>query len=543
MSANRKSTYIEAFEFQKVFLSVFPHNFLFSRKYREVLVLFSQLCHENLFENLVKYLIGMNSVEFCYLADRVLNQTNSKNFKHLENKVKIQKTELILKDFSQGVTHCSETVRNICKLQLLSINASVGQITMTQLTSILPNCSWFMLVSLKTLVKTMKIKDIYECITQHISILLQSISSHSAYSCTFFNILLKIFVSSIENNKIETPALTPKIDEGFTNEKTLRTSLENIKLRRNDKKDSVKGYSKLEKSLLELLMKCKGLDLKHALQFLLCINSKKNLIKTCLIQRAKIFDYDKKKIIECIFKLKCDDLESFEFLVTSFFEENLKSEVKKILKEIDVQKLKKMSNALIQKRVYEGILGLGYCCRYEIDNEIIEQLINFIDNSNTFISYLGISALYTIMKPIQNLKSEETKTLIIPLAEIITSRIQVIKNIQNIRIKYLKCVLTLFAFLGEYKKVAEISEEFLNIENEKNISKIYKFLSNIRINSRYLERFRRHFCEQVYGSNGKYVLKLAENNISWYSEYTATLIITDTLHRFSSKNVAKLLNR
>ena len=229
--------------------------------------------------------------------------------------------------------------------------------------------------------------------------------------------------------------------------------------------------------------------------------------------------------------------------MTSFFEENLKSEVKKILNEIDVQKLKKMSNALIQKRVYEGILGLGYCCRYEIDNEIIEQLINFIDNSNTFISYLGISALYTIMKPIQNLKSEETKTLIIPLAEIITSRIQVIKNIQNIRIKYLKCVLTLFAFLGEYKKVAEISEEFLNIENEKNISKIYKFLSNIRINSRYLERFRRHFCEQVYGSNGKYVLKLAENNISWYSEYTATLIITDTLHRFSSKNVAKLLNR
>lgn len=166
----KKPIYIESYEFQKIFSSAFPYNFFFSRKYRDILFLFSQLCQGNLFENLVKYLINMNSIEYCYIAESILNLNDYKEYSHLINKINQQKQELIIKDFSQGLVHCSNYVRSICKSQIESIGVSVHEIINTKIKSLLFNSSWMMIMNLKSLVEYIDPYEVYLCIDYHSSV-------------------------------------------------------------------------------------------------------------------------------------------------------------------------------------------------------------------------------------------------------------------------------------------------------------------------------------------------------------------------------------
>ena len=543
ISSIQKPTYIETFEFQKVFTNAFPTNFFFSRKYREVLLLFSYLCHENLFENLIKYLISMNSLEYCYIADRLLRETTQNSYQHLVNRINHQKHELYLKIFPQGLTHCSGIVRNICKAQLSSINVSSNTVITTQINTILPNCNWLMLLSFKKLTEYINIDEVYNCIMIYISEMLESLHFHNVFSCTYFNSLLKLFVACVDKtrNSISTNFSPTKSEDFILEENTLRVSLENLRICRDDIKESVGGYGKLEKGLMEILVKVKGIDLGILLKAMQCINDKRKIVRLCLVQRALIYPEEHSQILDRLFCLECGEEETIEFVLRCYQEPELKHKAKEILKSLDILKLKEISNNLLQKDTREGVLGLGFCCRYEIDNEILEQLLCYIDNTDTCMAYLGVTALSTILKPIDFITSQRTLNLLTPLAEIVNNSLQLIKSIIEIKKKYTKCVVMILNLLGDFGKMMEICEATVFNGSDSERYSIYKLLIKKRINFRYLECLEKYFSNGFYGTKGKYLLKIAELNPRWCEESVALKLILDYSGKIHPKYISSLL--
>ena len=458
----------------------------------------------------------MNSVEYVYIAEKILKNCISDVFQHLQNKIQHQKQELVVKEFTQGLTHCSPLIRSLCKSQLSSVNAPISKIMSSKLASIISNSSWFMLLSFKSLVEYLQLDDVYSCIILRITSLLEAIQKHEIYSCTYFNILLKIFVLCIEKGKHSgSTTLSPsKTEEHLNDENTLKTSLDNIRICRSSIKESVQGYSKLEKKLLEILIKVKAINLKYIVKALLCINSNKIIIKTCLMQRAKIYENDKLKILNCLILMQSNDKESIEFILSCYLDAELKATAIKILQSTDPVILKEISNELIQKDVFEGVLGLGYCCKYEIDNEILEQLLQCIDNSHSYLSYLGVVSLNNILKPIDHIKSQQTINILALLSEIIIDRTQLIKNFPEMKKKYLKCSLRVLKILKDFKRIVVICENHLSNKEDHCASLIYKFLAKLQINRRYFDRFRQYFYEGIYGHKGKYALEIAGVNVN-----------------------------
>lgn len=545
ISSIRKSTYIETCEFQKVFSNAFSNNFLFSRKYQEVLVLFSQLCPDNLFENLIKFLISMNTIEHCYIADRLLKENNQNNFQHLQNKIDFQKQDLYMKNFPQGLTHLSCTVRNICKGQLGSINVSANALITEQISSILLNSNWLMLFTCKQMIEFVNSEEVYSSVTQQISLLLEAIQAHSSSPCTYFNVLLRIFVKCIEKNRQggSTTYSPSKTDEIMLDENTMRISLENIRICRGVNTESATIYSRLEKGLLEILKRTKGVDLKVAIKALLCSNSKKKTIRCSLVQRSVVFPDEKGKILESLLFLDCSDEETIGFVLMCYQDKDLKIKAKEILKTVDIIKLKEISSTLVLNKKNEGVLGYSFCCRYEIDNEILEELLCCIDDSDTYLSFLSVISLINILKPVNFISSQRTLNLLSPLAEIVMDRLQLIKNISEISIFYVKGAALIYNLLGELEKIVGLFENILSRGLENETSFVYKFLVKKSVNVRYLDGIKKYFTNGVYGNKAKYALKIAEINVEWANESIAIMMILDNSGKTSEKSVALLLDR
>lgn len=343
------------------------------------------------------------------------------------------------------------------------------------------------------------------------------------------------------------PSISPsqaKTEDALFNENTLRTQLDQLKISKHKNKspnDSMKSYKNLEKKILEILMKSKAVNLKYIIKFLIGINTSKKVIRTCLIQRSKIIENDKLNILKNILSIKCKSENCLEFVLGCYKIPLCNASVKNILKIIDVVRLKNFCYSLISKNILEGILGLGFCCRFNIDEEILEKLVNYIDNINPFMSFFGIQALNNILKKTANIALENYWNIINPLSNIIPDKIKTIKNFVEIRIQYSKYSLKILYLLGDIKKSVEIAENIIQTGDQKIISSVYKFFVKMKLSSRYFEKLKKYFWAKIYGSKGKYILKIAEISISWFTEQSAIAIITDTSDAFSSKQAADLL--
>lgn len=540
LANTHKSTYIESQEFAKILSRLFPANFFYCKKYQEVLLLFSQLCEDSLFENLVKFILSNPCIENCFIAEKILAENSAPEFQHLKNGVDAMKQEIINKEFIQGLTHCSGIIRNLCRNQVLKVNPEAFKLIVGNLKSVVGSCNWYVLHSMKNLADLTDLKHLISAIEQNLTDLLFSVSKKLAYSSTHCNYLLKFLVSTFEANKsmANTTQNPGKFDDFFL-EDTYKSNLD-ISTKKLKLFEFIK-FNQLIKLLLEALIKLKGLSLKYAIKSLLYLNAKKRKIRNCLIERVKIMNNSKVgKILHYLMLLRVKDEESFRFVMSYYGDKECKKRVKLILAGLRKSWVKKMAFWMLQSQANEAIAAFGFCFD-GVDMEILEVLLQYIDNSDLHLSLMGSESLYYILKDFPQTPSYTVMHLLRTLSEILNEKLRITKQYPGICIKFLKCELKALKILGEHKKIICIACEFLSTSDNQMISAIYNLLLKLNISYKYFEKLKPFFDDCKFGQNGKFLLKIASLHLSWRNELSMLRIIADSSGRFPERNVADLL--
>ena len=533
LSSSHKSNYIESQEFNKVFKSLFPDNFCFCKKYQEVVSLFAQICPETIFEGFIKFLISAGGIENLSLAERLLEE-NPGEYQHLVNCIESLKMNLVTKDFSQGLIHCSPTIRGICRKEL-SKYLDPSPLISTKLKQVLQNCSWSSLSSFTDLTDYLDSKDILSTLELGLNNLLSEIHQKQTYSTTSINYLLKLAVASIETPKSSNTTLTPsKID--------LAPAEDSIKHDYSTQKILLSvNNTNIPQVLLQSIIKIEGLSLKPSIKLLLYLKTKKQKIRNCLIQRSKIFGFQKiSKILSLLKSMNVKDEESFRFLMESYHEKGCKEVVIDCLRSMDKPWVRKTALWLLQGQVVDVIPAFAFCCE-SADVEVLEILLQYLDNSDENLSLSSAEALYYMLKPCIQIRSFPFLNLLRVLTEILTDKFELNKNFPEIAQKYLKVLMRIWKIIGDHKKIVSFACSIINYSSDLLISQIYKIVYKLKLNAKFLNILSSCFEDCKFGTDGKYSLKIAGFNFSWRNDLSVLRILTDKSTRFQEKHISKLL--
>jgi hypothetical protein len=473
---------MESSTFQKAFNSSFPNNFLFSRRYREVLLFFSSICTENVFENLIKYLLNKETLEHNCIAEKLLKERGYQpNHRPLVNKLKQDKLELSKKNFIKSIFHPVEIIQKMSRQEVIESGLSEHEISFIiekHTDSTLKSIHWLYLKQLKCFNQT-NIKMIKSIFIKLQDVSIQFLSSGSRPSISkviLHKVLLSKFLSIFDkrspmslNQSFNKRSASVNFDnDKVMEENTIRISFDRIKIPRNELKiiEKLGNTQKLVAVLEEISQTCPGLDLNLTVKVLLLLGCSITRIHTALANRFRSFQdtYEKLVLLKTLRGLGFVTQHTIDIpLICLSDTKELRAISKNILMMLNAEKLKKHAMNILVKddsTSFDLLLALRairFIKKQKLDEELLFFLVQFIDHYCLELRLEAVISLYSLLKSGEAIEDREIFKILAATPHVLRDRLKLQKYDQNLRIASLKCLVVLWISLDKGKEDTLIS--------------------------------------------------------------------------------------
>lgn len=467
---------MESSAFQRAFLNCFPHNFLFSRRYREVLLFFAGICSENIFENLIKYLLHKDALEYCYLAGKLLVERGFQpNHRPLINKFKQDKQELVKKNFLKGFCHPSSAVRSLCKAEALEAGFTESDLSMLinkNISSLLKNTHWLYLKHLVQFNKETNSYIIRAVFLRLLEVSLQILQNRprpANNKVILHKVLASMFLSIFDKADLHALDLSfhslsqSPVCEKVSEEATIRISFDKLKIPRNELAliEKLGNTQKITIATEELIQNSPGVDVVTSVRFLLLFGCSISRIHYALALRFEKFSevFEKIGVLKALRMLGFVTQHTIDIPLLCL---NDAGEVKLLAKEIlqllNIEKLKKHALALLMKddssaaKLLLALKALKFIRKTEVDEETVYILAQFIDHYCLELRFEAISSLYAILKTSKPIEHPGIRKILAAAPHVLKDRLCLLKYDPTLRIISAKCLTMLWVTLDKGRK-------------------------------------------------------------------------------------------
>lgn len=481
---------MESSAFQKAFTLCLPNNFFFCRRYREVLLFFSTLCSENVFENFIKFLLNKETIEHNYIAEKLLKERGLKpGYRPLINKLKQDKLTFSRKNFSKSFAHPSQAVQKLCKIDAIDSGlqeSDLINIVNKNIDLILKNTHWLYLKQLGYLAKDMNskiIKAIFSKLHEVSIDILNNVTKPGPYKAIIHNVFLSIFLNAFERgdntsnqtNSNYTPPVsscgTPNKNDNNTEESTIRISFDKIKFPKNEAAvlEKIVQSGKLIPVLIDLIQICPAVDINLCVKSLMILGCSIGQIHISLAGRFACLEdkAERKEILKVLRVLGFVTQHTVDIpLVCLNLDKDLQVLAKDILKLLNSEKLKKHAvNVLVKEESHQvkillALRALGFVVKQDIDQDVVYFLVQFIDHYSLELRLEAIKSLYMVLKSGKKIDSPEMRKNLAVVPHVLKDRIKLPKYDSALKTYSVKCLIALWISLDKGKEDSNATQMF-----------------------------------------------------------------------------------
>lgn len=469
---------MESSAFQKAFNQCLPKNYLYSRKFREVITFFGTICSENIFENFIKYLLADNTIENCHLAERLLKERNqSSKFRHLINKLKQLKFELSRKQFLRNFANPSPIVRRICKCEALESGLSDNElqtIMNRSFESYLKMTNWLFLKQSAQLFSDTNSRQTRIVLSRILEIthdMIQMSNKGNPYKSIILRAHLSLLLASFEkadnSQNSSSSCTTPPssisvsansqdlLDKG-SEESTIRISFDRMKLPRRDSINlqQIGSINKVISALLEALKVCESIDVNLVVKILILLGCSVGQIHSALAGR--FFNLaercNKLEVLQVLRDLGFVTQHTVDIpLLCIDYQRDIKQKAKEILRLLNAGKLKKYAmNVLVKEDVQPvksilALRALGFASSFELDEEVVHFLVQFIDHYDPLYRLEALKSLYCLISSSSKAQNNDPqiRKVLAATPHVIRDRLKLHKYSSQLRVASLKALVML----------------------------------------------------------------------------------------------------
>ena len=462
---------MESSAFQRAFTTCFPSNYLFCRRYREVLLFFASLCSENIFENFVKYLLHKNTPEHLYIVMIILKERgHHPNHRPLLNKFKQDRLEMVKKNYSKGFASASPMIRSAVTQEAIELGLSESETThiVNKNIDLVLKCnSWLYLKQIHQFTKDSNIRIMKSVFLRLLEVSLQIINNGqrpATNKVLLHKILMMIFISAFDHTEL------PIINQPCGNqeevrvseEATVRISFDKLKIPRSELGliEKIGSSQKMVMVIEELIQNSPGIDVNLCVRILLLFGVSISKIHMAIGCRFESFPvtYEKIEILKVLKLLGFVTQHTIDIpLICLGSSLELKVLSKEIIKVLNAEKLKKHAINVINKddsssfKLLLALRALGSVKKLYLDEEVIFLLVQFIDHYSLELRFEAINSLYKQVKRTGTIDQQEIRKLLAATPHVLRDRLKLIKYDKNLRIVSLKCLTALWISLDKGK--------------------------------------------------------------------------------------------
>ena len=433
-------------------------------------MMFSSLCSENIFENFIKFLLHKETMEHCYIAEKLLKERGMLLcHRPLINKLKQDKLELAKKFFAKSFCHPSQAVQKICRTDAIESGLAEGDlmtIVNKNIDFVLKNNHWLYLKQLTHLGKDMNIKIVKSVFNKLLEVstdILNQVTKPAAFKAIVHKVFLSLFLSAFDKSDSPSSNFTPASscstpnkyeNEKNTEESTIRISFDKIKFPKNEAIviEKIGNTNKLISVLIDLLQICPAIDLHQTVKVLLTLGCSISQIHIGLAARFACLEdkHERKEVLKVLRLLGFVTQHTVDIpLICIHLDKDLQTIAKDILKLLNVDKLKKHAINVLMKedsshlKILLALRALGFTGKQELDQDVIYFLAQFIDHYSLELRFEAIKSLYTLIKPGRPLETPEIRKNLAVVPHVLKDRLKLFKYDTNLRAYSLKCLVAL----------------------------------------------------------------------------------------------------
>lgn len=480
---------MESSAYQRTFNTCFPINFFYCKRFREVLMFISSLASENIFENLVKYLLSRETYECCIIGEKILKERGIVlSYRPLVNKIKQDRLEYSKKYIAKGFAHPSSAVQKITREEALESGMSEQEI----LTVINKNIDFILKTSHWTLIKHLSLPDsdqkilkaLFSKLLETSSEIVSNITKPAPFKIMVYKILVSLFVSRFEKkeNSVQTSSnYTPPVSScstpnksenpNNTEESTFKISFDKFKFCKNDSSfiEKLPNVGKLMALVIDLLQICPAIDVILCVKLLIILNCSMGQIHTSLSARFACLEdcYERKEVLRVLRLLGFVTQHTVDLpLISLTLDKELFFLAKDIIKLLISEKLKKHAlNALAKEdtpniKILLSIRALSFINKQELDNEVFYFLVQFIDHYTLELRLEAIKSLYLLVKDIKIIDKNEIRKTLAVVPHVLKDRIRLPKYDSKLKSWSVKCLTALWACLDKGKEDSYSTQMF-----------------------------------------------------------------------------------
>jgi hypothetical protein len=486
---------LQTTSFHRAFTNCLPGNFLFCRRYREVLLFFSALCSENIFENFVKYLLNKNSLEHLYVTSVVFRERGfNPVHRPLLNKFKQDWQETAKKNFAKGFASPCAFIRQAVQRDAREAGVAeeeLAQIVYKNIDAVLKTPSWLYLKQINHVVKDSGLKIIKSVFLRLMELSLQIINCGHRPATSKVLVhkrLMMVFISAFDKNDL--PSLNqsfisneePRISE----EATIRISFDKLKIPRSELGliEKLGSSQKMIIVLEELVQGSPGIDINSCVRILLLLGLPVSRIHTAIACRFESLHdtYEKKEILKVLKMLGFVTQHTIDIPLICLGNQRDSKETKvlqelskDILKLLNVEKLKKHAIGVLTNdestsfKILLALRAMRFIIKFDLDEEVVFLLVQFIDHYSLELRYEAIFSLYKLLKRNGSIEREELRKTLAATPHVLRDRLKLLKYDKTLRIVSLKCLTALWIALDK-GKIDTKSSTMLHILVKEHIS-------------------------------------------------------------------------
>lgn len=463
---------------------------LFSRVFRETVMIFCSLCSDAVFENFVKFLLGKRKLEYVYLAYRALRERGHfSKFRPLINKMQQLMSASARKQFVQGFCHPCSAIRRLVEEQCIEANVSDTEQTALALKySERVLSSWVQVRHLKDWCREGSravCKVLMKQLASTAVDMVQAAGRHQHVPVNLFTELCALLVrllddqgekslgasfpSSASSSSLNSPASYSTPNEPARTERppdidhTLRITFDRFHM--PELQQGPERLSSLEQKtqsyLLEVLVKCEAVDLQLTTRLLYLLHCPRNVVHLSLATRVQTLGTrgDLQSVEAVIRDMGFVTQHTIDMLLESMDSQH-STAASDILRQLNVAKLKSYAVTVITKdspqdsKVRLALRALAFTCRYEVDEEVVHLLVQFADHYNPVLRLEALNSLCYLLTNCATVAREKTiihspavRRTVAPLPHVLKDRLRLQKYAADLQKASIKLLVALWIAL------------------------------------------------------------------------------------------------
>ena len=463
---------------------------LFSRVFRETVMIFCTLCNDAVFENFVKFLLGRRKLEYVYLAYRALRERGHfAKFRPLINKMQQLMAASARKQFVLGYCHPSSSIRNLVVTQCMEANISdTEQAALAIKHSERVLGSWVQVRHLKDWCREGSravCKALMKQLASTAVDMVVAAGRHQPVPISLFtelcSLLMRLlddqgekslgasFPSSASSSSLNSPSSYSTPKEAARSERppdadhTLRITFDRFHM--PELHQGAERLSSLEQKtqsyLLEVLVKCEAVDLQLTTRLLYLLRCPRNVVHLSLATRVQTLGAraDLMSVLSVVKDLGFVTQHSIDMLLESMDSPHAAAACD-ILRQLNVAKLKSYAVAVVAKdlpqdaKVRLALRALAFTCRYEVDEEVVHLLAQFADHYSPSLRIEALNSLHylltncvTVAREKTTIQSPAIRRALASLPHVLKDRLRLQKYPVNLQCASLKLLVALWVAL------------------------------------------------------------------------------------------------